>query len=215
MPPDLESSRHEPLWVELARELQAMAQTGLHFSQDPFDIARYVRVREIAARMTAEGFDLDPLAVGETFAGLSGYATPQVDVRGALFRGDRVLLVREQRDGKWALPGGWADVNRSPAENVVREVEEEAGLRVAVRKLAAVYDRRRHPYAPPEPLHCYKLYFICDWLAGEPRAGDETEAAEFFPVQALPELSRARVIEPHILRAYEHYLAPDLPPDFD
>ena len=209
------SDGREPPWTAVARELQAIAQTGLTFAKDAYDIARYHRLHEIAVAMAAEGFSLDPGLVGEHFARQSGYATPQVDVRAAVFRDDRVLLVCERSDGRWTLPGGWADVNLSPAENAVKETAEEACVEVAVRELAGVYDRRLHPYRPSLPGHVYKLYFVCDLLAGEPGPGDETTAAGFFPLDDLPELSLARTIEPHLRAAYAHHLDPDLPTEFD
>ena len=206
---------YEPDWVATLRELQAMAQTGLTYSQDPYDIARYERLREIAAGMIAQGFALDPALTLKSMESYLGYATPQVDVRGAVFCDDRVLLVRERADGLWALPGGWADVNISAADNVAKEIEEETHVMVKVIKLSGVYDRRLHPYDPPEPRHCYKFYFVCEHVAGEPAAGDDTTAAGFFPLDKLPDLSLGRVIEPHIRRAYDHFLDPGLPTDFD
>ena len=210
-----ESHNREPEWVALARELQAIAQTGLTYAQDPFDLERYEQVRKLSVRLFADGFGVDPVRLHEVFDGLSGYATPQIDVRGAVFREDKVLLVREWSDGKWTLPGGWADVNHSPSENVVREVEEESGLRVTARKLAGVYDRRRHPYTPPDPRHVYKLYFVCDEVGGALATSYETTAVDFFPMSDLPELSRGRVLASHIRRVYDHHLDPELPTNFD
>ncbi len=192
-----------------------MAQTGLAFTKDPYDIGRYQRLQAIAAEMLAEAFVIDPIPLNAQFQQLSGYATPQVDVRGAVFREDQVLLVREATDGKWSLPGGWADVNLTAAENVVKEIKEESNVEAAVVKLAGVYDRSRHSYWPPEPLHCYKVLFVCAWRAGAPGAGDDTTAAGFFPLDALPPLSAGRIIEAHILRAYAHHRDPGLAPDFD
>ncbi len=209
------SDDREPTWAPTLRELQALAQTGLTYAKDAYDIARYRRLHEIAVAMTAEGFSLDPVLVGELFTRQSGYATPQVDVRAAVFRDHRVLLVCEDSDGCWTLPGGWADVNLSPAENAVKETAEEACVEIAVRKLAGVYDRRIHPYRPSLPGHVYKLYFVCDLVAGEPGPGDETTAADFFPLDDLPKLSLARTIEPHLRAAYAHHLDPDLPTEFD
>ena len=113
-------------------------------------------------------------------------------MRGAVFRGDRILLVQERSDGRWSLPGGWADVNLTPAENVAKEVEEEAGLLVRARRLAAVYDRSRHGYAPPQPRYVYKLYFLCEEQGGMLAAGTETADAAFFGLDDLPELSGHR-----------------------
>ncbi len=118
----------DPNWLRWSKELQAIAQNGLTFSQDVFDIERYQAVRRIASEMMATQSSLSGVAIAEIFGSEIGYATPKVDVRGADFRGDGILLVREKSDGRWSLPGGWADVNYSPSENLVREIEEEAGL---------------------------------------------------------------------------------------
>src|SRR5262245_49515037 len=118
----------DPLWLTLARELQAIAQTGLAYAQDRFDIQRYERVRELSCELMAQGSELDKAKILELFRGETGYATPKVDVRGACFVDGRVLLVREISDGRWTLPGGWADVNQSAAECVVREIFEESGF---------------------------------------------------------------------------------------
>src|ERR1700678_1622719 len=128
----------EPQWLRIARELRAIAQTGLAFTEDRFDRQRYERVRELAAAMLALGSAGDPAALPGLLLGGKGYATPKVDVRGAAFVGGRVLLVREISDGKWTLPGGWADVNQTAAECVVREIAEESGFQAKALKLAAV-----------------------------------------------------------------------------
>jgi len=122
----------EPKWLLWARELQAMAQTGLAFTKNAYDCQRYERLRELAAQKMAEHAGVEASGVENLFSEQVGYATPKVDVRGAVFKEGRVLLVRERSDeGRWALSGGWADVNRSPRECVVTEVREEAGLRIS------------------------------------------------------------------------------------
>jgi ADP-ribose pyrophosphatase YjhB (NUDIX family) len=150
------------------------------------------------------------------FAGQSGYATPKVDVRGAVFRDDRILLVRETADaGRWTLPGGWADVNDSPAECVVREIREESGFDTVARKLAAVYDRSKHPHVPAMPFHIYKLFFLCDLVGGAAADSIETTEASFFAEDALPELSVSRTLESQVRRMFAHHREPTLPTDFD
>ena len=156
----------EPLWLTLARELQAIAQTGLTFTQDRFDRLRYERLRELAAQLIAHGSSSDTEKVLDLLRGETGYATPKVDVRGAAFVDGRVLMVRELSDGLWTLPGGWADVNQSPAECVVREVWEESGFTARALKLAAVHDYLRGGH-PPRALHyVYKMYFLCEITGG-------------------------------------------------
>lgn len=205
----------EPQWLAWAREIQAIAQSGLAFTKDIYDRERYERLRALAARMMAATSAADPAFIEHLFAGESGYATPKIDVRGAVFRDGKILLVRERADeGRWTLPGGWADVNRSPSEAVIAEVREEAGLEVRPVKLAALYDRRRHPH-PPFPFHIYKLFFLCEVTAGRPAPGMETEGVDFFSLDALPELSTGRVLAAQIARMFAHHAEKDLPTEFD
>jgi ADP-ribose pyrophosphatase YjhB (NUDIX family) len=206
----------EPKWLLWARELQAMAQTGLAFTKDAYDCQRYERLRQLAAQMMAEHAAVEASHIEGLFSEQVGYATPKVDVRGAVFKEGRVLLVRERADsGRWTLPGGWADVNRSPRECVVAEVREEAGLEVKPIKLAAVYDRSRHPYVPPYSFHIYKMFFICEIVSGVPSPGMETDRVDFFEADKLPELSVSRVLDYQISRMFAHAAAPHLPTEFD
>jgi ADP-ribose pyrophosphatase YjhB (NUDIX family) len=205
----------EPSWLTIGRELQAIAQTGIAYTKDPFDLERYQRLRMLAAQMLGMGSNTDVQLVIDLFREEFGYATPKVDVRGAVFENDRIMLVREVSDGLWSLPGGWADVNQSAAECVVREIAEESGLECRAVKLAAVWDRRLHKHVPPHPQHVYKLYFICDMVGGSLRSGTETSNAAFFGESDLPELSLTRVTKPQILRMFEHARHPELPTDFD
>ena len=146
----------EPAWLVWARELQAIAQTGLTFATGIFDHERYKAIRSLAARMMATYSDANFVRVEGLFAKQAGYATPKVDVRGALVENGRILLVRETEDsGRWTLPGGWTDVNQSPSECVIRELREEAGIEVAVRKLAAATIlRSRAPGASAPSFSC-------------------------------------------------------------
>ena len=208
----------EPSWLLWARELQALAQTGLEFAKDPYDRERYIAVRSLAARMMAQRASADPTWVEKLFAEQTGYATPKVDVRGAVFREDGcILLVREVADsGRWSLPGGWAEVNQSPREAVVREVLEESGFAVTVRKLAAIYDRARHPHLPPRPFHIYKLFFVCDIVGGAAQTSSETSEVAFFAEDEVPsDLSIGRVLPYQITRMFEHARSSILPTDFD
>jgi len=207
----------EPLWLVWAREIQAVAQTGLAFTRDPYDRERYVQLRRLAAHVMAEYAGIDAQRIEMLFAAESGYATPKLDVRGAVFRDNRLLLVREAVDGnRWTLPGGWADVNASPAESVVKEVREESGFDVRIVKLAAVWDRARHPHQPIYAYHIWKLFFICEIIGGEASAGLETNDATFFAEHELPaELSISRVLLPQLQRMFEHVRRPELPTEFD
>jgi ADP-ribose pyrophosphatase YjhB (NUDIX family) len=208
----------KPIWLNCARELQSIAETGLAYSKDPYDHERYRAIRSLAARIMAEHSETGFSRIQGLFSEQAGYATPKVDVRGAVFSSaGRILLVRETADaGRWTLPGGWADVNESPSDSVIREVSEESGFRVSVRKLAAVYDRERHGHVPPHAFHVYKLFSICNIVDGAAQPGPETSEVAFFAADDLPnDLSAGRVQRHQIERMFEHWLTPALPTDFD
>ena len=202
-------------WLDWARELQALAQTGLTYNKDPFDVQRYEALRQIAAEIVAAHTAVAPQYVHELFFREAGHATPKVDVRGAVFREDALLFVRERSDGLWTLPGGWADVGESASESVVREVYEESGYRVRAVKLLAAYDRNKHPH-PPILHHAYKLFFQCE-LAGERDISTnlETDDAQFFGEGDLPDLSADRVTPAQVELMWRHYHNPELPTEFD
>jgi ADP-ribose pyrophosphatase YjhB (NUDIX family) len=201
-------------WLEWTQRLQAIAQTGLTYAADPYDVERYEQLREIAAEIAASHSDASFEQISGLFADQSGYATPKVDVRGAVFRDDTILLVKERSDGGWTLPGGWADVNDAPSDAVVREIFEESGYQTRAIKLLALYDRNMHGH-PPYPFHTYKLFFLCELIGGAAATSGETEAVEFFREDALPELSLTRVMPAQIARLFAHYRHPDWPTDFD
>jgi ADP-ribose pyrophosphatase YjhB (NUDIX family) len=205
----------EPTWLTIARELQAIAQTGLAFTQDRFDKLRYERLRELAAQLLAHGSGSDVDKVLELLSSATGYATPKVDVRGAAFRDGKILMVRELSDGLWTLPGGWADVNQSAAECAVREIWEESGFEARALKLAAVHDYRKIGH-PPRALHyVYKFFFLCEITGGAARPSNETSEVAFFARDALPPLSLGRTIAKEIDRMFDHRDHPELPTDFD
>ena len=209
------STPTDPLWLDWSKRLQAHAQSGLTFARDPYDIERYTAIREIAAEMLARGSGLDLTVVRGVLEQQSGYATPKVDVRGVVFRGDEILLVRERAEGLWTLPGGWADPCESPAENVVREIREEAGYETRAEKILAVFDRGKHPHVPPFAFHVYKIFVLCAITGGEETLSRETDAIGFFGEANLPELSVSRVTPGQIGRMFEHHRNPALSTDFD
>ena len=206
----------EPVpWLDWARRMQAIAQNGLTFSKDPFDRERFEQVRALAAEILAAGSTLDLAQARELFTLPPGYATPRVDMRGVVFREGKLLMVKETSDGGWTLPGGWADVSASPAENVVREIAEETGFQARALKLIAFYDREKHPHEPPYVEHIYKVLVRCEITGGEAAVSHETDAVGFFGEGEIPALSLARVTPGQIARCFEHLRQPDLPADFD
>jgi ADP-ribose pyrophosphatase YjhB (NUDIX family) len=204
----------EPQWLKIAREVRAIAQTGLAFNADGFDHQRYERLRELAALLMAQGSSVEHESILGLLRQEKGYATPKVDVRGAAFAEGRVLMVREISDGKWTLPGGWADVNQSAGECVVREIAEESGFKAQALKLAAVYDyQKRNP--PRHIDSIYKLFFICEIVGGAACASDETSEVAFFSRHELPPLSLGRTTAAQIDRMFDHRENPQLATDFD
>lgn len=204
----------EPNWLRWAKTLQTMAQTGLTYSQDPYDIERYKTMQKIAQEIMASQTGADVEHIRAIFEEETGHATPKVDVRAAIFHDETVLLVKEHSDGGWTMPGGWADIGESAAEAVAREVYEESGYQVRVTRVLAVYDRNKHEH-PPHIHHIYKLFFECEIVGGTPTSSSETDAVEFFPVRELPPLSLSRVTPTQIARLFELHQQPDSATDFD
>jgi ADP-ribose pyrophosphatase YjhB (NUDIX family) len=203
-----------PKWLDWAQRLQAIAQSGLTYDPHQYDRERYESVREIAAEMLSQGGACDIEPVRAILASQSGYATPKVDLRAAVFRDDKILLVQEREDGGWTLPGGWADVGESPAKGAVREVREESGYETRAMKLLALYDRNLHDH-PPIPFHAYKLFFLCELIGGSPAQSAETSGVDWFAEDNVPPLSLSRVTAAQIHRFFEHYRNPNWPTDFD
>ncbi len=206
----------EDRWLQKAKRLHAIASTGLNFAQSAFDRERYQEIAAIAGEMLA---DLGNVPLGRIadlvpdFA--QGYATPKIDVRAAVFRDDRILLVQERNDRRWTVPGGYADVGLTATQNVVKEVLEEAGLRVEPDRLYSVRHKATQPY-DPDVREFYKLFFLCRRLDDrDPAPGHETLDAGFFRLDALPPLSTGRVLETDIAAAYAALADPALPVLFD
>jgi len=200
--------------AQWAQRIQALSQTGLTYSQAPYDRARYEEMREIAAEMLAAPLGAAPSELAGLFRIEEGYATPKIDVRGVIIQGEQMLLVRERSDGLWTLPGGWADVGDAPSHAVEREIWEESGYEAKAIKLLALYDRNLHEH-PPMAFHVYKTFFRCEIVGGAPAVSDETDGVGFFSLNALPPLSVERVTAGQIARFFDHSRHPHWPTDFD
>jgi ADP-ribose pyrophosphatase YjhB (NUDIX family) len=205
----------EPKWLNWAKRLQAIAQNGLTYAGNHFDVERYQTVRQIAAEMMASNSETDLSRVLDLFDGEVGYATPKIDVRGVVFLNNALLLVKELEDNRWTLPGGWADIDESPSEAVVREVFEESGYQTRAIKLLALYDRSKHAHIPPYPYHIYKLFFLCEIMGGRASDSAETGGAAFFDESNIPELSISRITPAQVSRLFEHSRHPEWQTDFD
>jgi ADP-ribose pyrophosphatase YjhB (NUDIX family) len=204
----------DPEWLRWAKRLQAIAQDGLTYAQDDYDVGRYEQLREIAAEILAAHSTGELEGARRLLDLETGPATPKVDVRAAVFSRDKILLVNERDDGGWSLPGGWADVGETPAEAAVREVREESGYRVRAVRLISAYDRDRQGH-PPIPYYVYKLVFLCEILDGSRLRVVDADGVRFFGEHELPELSLSRVTPAQIRHFFEHHRRPELPADFD
>jgi ADP-ribose pyrophosphatase YjhB (NUDIX family) len=203
-----------PRWLEWAREIQALAQTGTSYAENHYQTERYARLTEIAAEIVSEHSDLERQGLVDAFRRQPGYATPKVDVRGAVFRDGKLLFVRERVDGGWTMPGGWADVGDVPSEAAEREVWEESGFRVEARKVVGVYDANRSQ--PLELFHAFKIVFLCHLLDGEATPSAETSEVAFFGRDELPEaLSGERTRARHIRDAFLAFKDSGSPTLFD
>jgi ADP-ribose pyrophosphatase YjhB (NUDIX family) len=199
-----------------ARKLQAVAQSGLHYTESAYERERYEQVLDVAREIFQRHTDLPEEHIRILLRGDWGYATPKVDVRGVVFRDGKILMVREVADNhRWTLPGGWVDVNDQPARAVEREVEEESGFSVRAVKLLALWDREKQGHTPAYPVHVYKLFFRCEIMGGEAKTSHETSETAFFGRAENPELSLSRITRAELGRLFAHYDNPELPADFD
>ena len=207
---------NEAKWLHWVREIRGLAQNGIGYAVNGFELERWRRVEELCSLITAEYSDLD----FETLQALSkaelGYATPKVDVRGLCLQDGKILLVREKIDGGWTLPGGWADLNEPPSSATEREIREESGYESKAVRLLALYDRTdaRHQH-PPHLYYIFKAYFLCELTGGEASETLETSDVGFFTLQDLPPLSTGRTSEADLHRLYALAMDPAAPADFD
>lgn len=201
-------------WLAWAREIQAISQTGETYAQNDFQRERYKRLREIAAEIVAEHTNLAANQIKMLYEVQQGYATPKVDVRGAVFQDSKLLLVQERIDGGWTMPGGWADIGDLPSKAAEREVWEEAGFRVKAQRVVGIYDANR--LEPMNLFHAYKIVFLCDLIDGFANPSLETSAVGFFGKNEIPKkLSGERTLPRHIQDAFSCTEQPELPVVFD
>ena len=201
--------------LNLSKRINALAEIGLTYSDNPYDTERYEELRNISRQMMS-GVSGQPIKTIEgLFRNEHEYKTPQVDIRAVVFNGQgHLLMVREKADGKWSLPGGWADVGFSPSEIAVKEVHEETGLIVQPERLIAVFDKKCHPH-PPHLHYVYKLFIGCKLVGGKLQTAFDTLDADFFAEENIPVLSEERVTAGQIRLMFEYRRDPNKQAMFD
>jgi ADP-ribose pyrophosphatase YjhB (NUDIX family) len=178
-------------WLEWATKLQSIAQAGLTFGENQYDLDRYQQIRDLSVEILHLYTDVDSTKIRDLFASEKGYQTPKVDIRAAVFTDDKILMVKEKIDGKWSLPGGWADVNTSVSESVVRECLEEAGAVVKPKRIIAIHlANKQNKFIYPFTI--YKIFVECELIENSFKENSETLGSGFFSSDKLPELSVER-----------------------
>lgn len=203
----------EKLWLNWAIELQSLAQAGLTYGKDIYDRERYERIREISAEIIAHKSEIPVETVKDLFCNETGYQTPKLDTRAAIFKDDKILLVQEN-NGKWSLPGGWVDVNVSAKENAIKEVKEESGLGVTADRIIAVQDRNKHNL----PQYAYgvcKVFVLCSLVGGQFEVNSETTGFDWFAMENLPELAEEKNTPAQVQMCFDAYRNPGWQVQFD
>ncbi|WP_442600685.1 NUDIX hydrolase [Paenibacillus sp. KN14-4R] len=195
-------------WLEWAKQIQSISQIGLAYSKDVYDLERFEQLRTLSIEIMQEYVDVETEQLRTLFASETGYATPKVDVRGVVFKENKILLVRERMDGAWSLPGGWADIGLSPREVAIKEIREESGYEAEVIRLLGVYDTKFHDH-PPSPFHVYKFFILCEIVAGQAQEGVETLEVAFFGIDELPTLSTERNTEKQVKMMFNYLKDPN------
>ncbi|MGE6597092.1 NUDIX hydrolase [Bacillus proteolyticus] len=181
-------------WIDWVKQIQSIAQAGLMYSKDVYDIERFQQLRDISVSMMSHYTNTDWEIVENLFASETGYQTPKVDIRAVIFQNEKLLFVKEKSDRKWALPGGWADIGYTPTEVAAKEVLEETGYKVDHFRLLAIFDKEKHQPSP-SATHIYKVFIGCEIVGGEKKLSIETEDIDFFSENEIPDLSIARNTE--------------------
>ncbi len=200
-------------WLEWAKELQFIAQAGLTYSKDIFDIERFKRIREISAEIVSSYSDVPMEKVRELFCNETGFQTPKLDTRAAIFEDGKILLVKEN-SGLWALPGGWVDVTETIKSNTIKEVKEEAGLDVEPLRIIALHDKNKHnPY--PHPYNICKVFVLCKPLGGTFAPNPETSESRYFALEEIPQLAEEKTTYEQINTCFDAYKNDNFAVEFD
>jgi len=196
-------------WLECAKKLEAIAKTGLFYSSNPYDKERFEQIAAISNELIGHYTGLKPSEVDNFYNSENGYITPKVDIRSVIFKDDMILMVKEKSDGKWTVPGGWADIGFTPYEIAVKETLEESGLKVKPVRVLAIMDKKCHAH-PPSPFYTYKIFILCEIIGGRLKASIETTEAKFFSLTDLPELSEERITSDQLNIIVERFYNPEV-----
>ena len=201
-------------WLKWAIEIQSLSQIGLTYTKDVYDRERYQRLREISAEMLAKKTEVSIEKVKDLFCHETGYQTPKLDTRAAIFRNNKILLVHEN-NGTWSLPGGWCDVLESVKSNTEKEVREETGLNVKAVKIISIQDRNKHN----KPVYAYgvcKIFVLCEVINGNFVENIETREIRYFSLQDLPHnLAEEKTNKEQIEMCFKAYLNENWQTQFD
>ncbi|MCU4677705.1 NUDIX hydrolase [Catenovulum sp. 2E275] len=195
-------------WIDWVKQIQAIAQAGKTYGKDQYDQQRYAQLAEISQQMYAHLSSAPIEQVKQIFIPETGYPTPKIDLRAAVIKNDKILLVKEREDNGWTMPGGWADVCETASNGVVREVLEESGYIVEKPRLIRIKDRAIHDYQPEYPFHIYKFFFLCELTGGEAKTNIEVSEIDFFGIDEIPPLSSGRTSKADIQMAFDHFYRP-------
>lgn len=200
--------------LRLTKQIKSLVDAGLVYQQNGYDAERYDQLKDIALQMQSILSDVDVQKLKDFYLPEKDYPTPKVDVRAVVLNAqNEILMVKESVDGKWTLPGGWADIGLTPAESIVKEVEEETGYKVKPIKLLAVYDKKCYPH-PPQSHYVYKFNFLCQMLSGKIDPNFDIQGVKWFSINNLPELSSDRILKTQIEHLY-NLAQKDQPTFFD
>lgn len=201
-------------WLKWATEIQSIAQAGLTYSKDKYDIERFEQLRDLSAEIIGEYAEIEVEKVKDLLSKEIGYLTPKVDIRAAIIENDKVLLVKESIDGCWSMPGGWADVNLTISENILKECKEEAGAKVIPKKIVSILDKNKYN-SPKSFESVYKIFVLCDLVEIKFKKNIETDESRFFSLDELPKLSLARNTRKQIEFCFDSYKNKNLDTIFD
>jgi ADP-ribose pyrophosphatase YjhB (NUDIX family) len=196
-------------WLECAKKLEAIARTGIFYSSNPFDKERFEQIETISNELISHYSGLMPIEVNNFYNLENGYVTPKIDIRSVIFKNDMILMVKEKTDGKWTVPGGWADIGFTPYEIAVKETFEESGLEVKPIRVLAIMDKKCHSH-PPSPFYSYKIFILCEITGGHLQASLETSESRFFNLGELPELSEERITPDQLRIIVERFQNPEI-----